>query len=376
MASTRELARGRLAAPQHPRRGWLGHSAPGSQVAAAQIRDGNAAEAQGSERRLHHLPHEDRRSDDAPVGHRHARLRDVPRRGSDGRQVAPGLARGLRATTRRAKKKAHPQPRVSELWKTAANPERAYTAWLARIAGIHPVRQSRRPPRRRPDVRTVPCGGSAQRAHQHDDARARCCGRRRSTTTAATPYKNARYGESYAPDGTPQRLQAFPPPTRGRDADQGLAALPRAAAALGSHAARQRAARVRTRRHAGRQRSATRRKTRNPAGRTSSSAIAGFGTACAPIPCSSACRRRACSIPLLSFPGTNDQPGDYRGSGCTGLPRRLRQRSLAGALRRSTRSSATTAARRPSIRRSIPSATSRDIRSSTRSRARSRRASA
>ena len=28
-----------------------------------------------------------------------------------------------------------------------------------------------------------------------------------------TPYKNARYGESYAPDGTPQRLQAFPAPT-------------------------------------------------------------------------------------------------------------------------------------------------------------------
>src|SRR3954463_9960826 len=31
---------------------------------------------------------------------------------------------------RAAKRKAHPQPRVSELWKTAANPERAYTAWL------------------------------------------------------------------------------------------------------------------------------------------------------------------------------------------------------------------------------------------------------
>src|SRR5438045_9699355 len=29
----------------------------------------------------------------------------------------------------------------------------------------------------------------------------------------AAPYKNARYGESYAPDGTPQRLQAFPSPT-------------------------------------------------------------------------------------------------------------------------------------------------------------------
>ena len=24
--------------------------------------------------------------------------------------------------------------------------------------------------------------------------------------------------------------------------------------------------------------------------------------------------------PLLSMPGTNDQPGDYRGSGCYGMP--------------------------------------------------------
>ena len=46
-----------------------------------------------------------------------------------------------------------------------------------------------------------------------DDDRRACCGRRRSTTTAVTPYKNARYGESYAPDGTPQTLPAFPAPT-------------------------------------------------------------------------------------------------------------------------------------------------------------------
>src|SRR5260370_9017466 len=29
-----------------------------------------------------------------------------------------------------ARKKALPQPRISELWKSAANPERAYTQWL------------------------------------------------------------------------------------------------------------------------------------------------------------------------------------------------------------------------------------------------------
>ncbi len=32
--------------------------------------------------------------------------------------------------------------------------------------------------------------------------------------------------------------------------------------------------------------------------------------------------------PLLGFLGSNDNPGDYRSSGCIGLPRRLRERSL------------------------------------------------
>src|SRR3954463_15302688 len=35
---------------------------------------------------------------------------------------------------RDAKRKAHPQPRVSDMWKSAANPERAYTAWMEESA--------------------------------------------------------------------------------------------------------------------------------------------------------------------------------------------------------------------------------------------------
>ncbi len=37
--------------------------------------------------------------------------------------------------------------------------------------------------------------------------------------------------------------------------------------------------------------------------------------------------------PTLNFLGTNDHPGDYRSSGCTRLPRHLRQRPLARPLR-------------------------------------------
>src|SRR4051812_4250529 len=43
--------------------------------------------------------------------------------------VAAGLAADS-SEYRAAKRKAHPQPRVSDLWKSAANPERAYTDWL------------------------------------------------------------------------------------------------------------------------------------------------------------------------------------------------------------------------------------------------------
>ncbi len=49
--------------------------------------------------------------------------------------------------------------------------------------------------------------------------------------------------------------------------------------------------------------------------------------------------------PLMWFLGTNDQPGDYRSSGCTALPRRLRQRPRPAALRALRRSSATTGRR-------------------------------
>src|SRR4029078_2978760 len=40
-----------------------------------------------------------------------------------------------------------------------------------------------------------------------------------------TPYKNARYGESYAPDGTPQRLVAVSPPTPGETRTKGWVPL-------------------------------------------------------------------------------------------------------------------------------------------------------
>ena len=43
--------------------------------------------------------------------------------------ITPGLSMDA-DEYKAAKRQAHPQPRVSDLWKSAANPERAYAAWM------------------------------------------------------------------------------------------------------------------------------------------------------------------------------------------------------------------------------------------------------
>ena len=75
----------------------------------------------------------DRRSDDASDGHGQARLRDVPRR--QARDLAsPRDWRRTRDAYEKAKNDGAPAPRVPDLVESAANPERAYTEWLAGIA--------------------------------------------------------------------------------------------------------------------------------------------------------------------------------------------------------------------------------------------------
>ena len=59
----------------------------------------------------------------------------------------------------------------------------------------------------------------------------------------------------------------------------------------------------------------------------------GFGTLLRTDPVFLGLQKTRLLDPLLSLPGTNDEPGDYRASGCTALPRGLRQRPLAGTFR-------------------------------------------
>src|SRR5208282_2108408 len=111
-------------------------------------------------------------------------------------------------------KQAHPRPRFAENERTSANPVRAYTKWLKEDADyikfINPG-----------DLRVAEqtCGRSG--CHTAEVQKVRTSMMTHGAmlwgaalyNNGAIPLKNPFFGESYAPDGTPQRLQTFPPPT-------------------------------------------------------------------------------------------------------------------------------------------------------------------
>lgn len=197
------------------------------------------------------------------------------------------------------KKQAHVAPRYPRLWPSTANPVRAYTLLN----------------RESPDyVRFVNPG----------DLRAldRTCGRsgchveiaykvRHSLMTHGSflwgaalynnggyPLKNPAFGESYDPRGVAQKLFTIPPPTPEEIRWKGilpmLQPLPQFENTQPGNTLR-----VFER---GDNRLSTR----------------GFGTLTRTDPVFQGLQRTRLLDPLLSFSGTNDQAGDYRGSGCTG----------------------------------------------------------
>ena len=321
------------------------------------------------------LPHEDRRSDDAPVGHGDARLRDC--HGGDPEvSVAAGLAVDsdrLPGARRRRRTRSRASPNCG---RSAANPERAYTAVARGIAGVHPVRQPRRPPRRRPDLRAVPRRRGAQRAHEHDDARRDAVGggalqqRRRAVQERALRRELRARRHAAAPAGRSRRRRRR---RRGRRAGcpsssrcrAGKSRSPATCSACSSAAARKTAeignpTEIGGARPARRQAERSRLRHRR----------------CAPIPSSSACRRRACSIRCSRSPAPTTSPATTAPAAAPPATSSTPTIAIAGSLGAVRARSATTAARRPPIRRSIRSASSPAIRSSTPSRARSRPASA
>jgi hypothetical protein len=213
------------------------------------------------------------------------------------------------------KRQAHPAPRMPDMWRTAANPVRAYTAWLREsqeyIRFVNPgdLRVADRScgPCHAAEVRNVRTSMMTHGAMLWGAA---------LYNNGAVPFKTPRYGESYAPDGAPQRLQSWPPPSAEEMRTKGvlpfLEPLPRWEITQPGNV-------LRVFERGGVRRAEIGNPTRReePGRPDVKLSDRGFGTLLRTDPVFLGLQKTRLFDPLLSFPGTNDQPGDYRNSGCT-----------------------------------------------------------
>ncbi len=195
-----------------------------------------------------------------------------------------------------AKRRAHVAPLQRDVFRTSANPEISYTAWLreprAFVRFVNPG-----------DLRVADetCG----RCHASEVARVQSSMMTHGAmlweaalyNNGAFPAKDAHFGESYSAAGVPQRLQTIPPPTAEETRRHGvlpfLTPLPRFENSQPGNVLR-----VFER---GDDRLSVR----------------GFGTGLKTDPVYQGLQRTRLLDPLLSMLGTNDHPGDYRSSGCS-----------------------------------------------------------
>ena len=229
--------------------------------------------------------------------------------------VTPGPAPGHGATTRQSRRRIRGQgSRPSR--RSSANPEQAYTEWLRESAEyiqfINPG-----------DLRVVDRTCGACHAAEVMNVRTSMMTHGAMLWGAAlynngsVPFKDPRYGESYAPDGSPQRLQTFPAPTPEETRTKGvlpyLEPLPRWEVMQPGNV-------LRVFERGGFKRPEIGNPTRveEPGRPDAKLSDRGFGTLLRTDPVFLGLQKTRLLDPLLSFPGTNDQPGDYRGSGCTG----------------------------------------------------------
>ncbi len=173
----------------------------------------------------------------------------------------------------RVKSQAHPHPRTSLFKKdSAANPVRPYAEWLREdaeyIKFVNPG-----------DLRIAAetCGSchakQVRAVHTSMMTHGAMLWQAALYNNGAYPFKNARFGESYTPDGKPQTITMYPAPDQELTRTRGNSAATTAARQMGSVPARQRSSRIRTRRRPTRSTWEIPTGKKHPAHRTTSSAI-------------------------------------------------------------------------------------------------------
>jgi hypothetical protein len=214
-------------------------------------------------------------------------------------------------------RQAHPQARILENAWSSANPVRAYTKWLKEdpdyIKFVNPG-----------DLRVAEetCGLSG--CHTAEVQRVRTSMMTHGAmlwgaalyNNGAFPLKDPHFGESYGRDGTPQTLRTYPPPTAEETEKKGV--LP-SLEPLQRWEVSQPGNVLRVFERGGGKKP----ETGNPLleedpGRPDVKlGPRGFGTILRTDPTFLGLQKTRLLDPMLSFPGTNDQPGDYRASGCS-----------------------------------------------------------
>lgn len=243
-------------------------------------------------------------------------------------EITAGDTKGS-ASYNQVKDKAHVQPRFPEAWgkskpqkdsDSSRNPERT-NSLLNRespefIRFINPG-----------DLRVASIGCGASECHPQE-----VYASKKSMMThggmlwgaalynnGAVPFKSTRYGESYSPDGRPQRIQTIPMPTPEETKTKGvlpfLNPLPRYEISQPGNVLR---AFERGSLFVGLPSDVGDPDPLEDPGKPNIKlSDRGFGTKLRTDPTYQGLQKTRLLDPLLTFLGTNDQPGDFRSAGCT-----------------------------------------------------------
>src|SRR5579872_5902205 len=214
-------------------------------------------------------------------------------------------------------RQAHVRPRFAEDAYSSANPVRSYTKWLGEdtdyIKFVNPG-----------DLRVAEqtCGRSG--CHTAEVQRVRTSMMTHGAmlwgaalyNNGAVPFKNPHFGESYSVDGKPQRMITFPPPTAEETRTKGvlpyLEPIERWEISQPGNVLR-----VFERGGEKKPEVGNPNIEESPGKPDVKLGERGFGTLLRTDPTVLGLQKTRLLDPLLSFPGTNDQPGDYRASGCS-----------------------------------------------------------
>jgi hypothetical protein len=230
--------------------------------------------------------------------------------------IAAGTAKDS-AKYNQVKMMAHPQPRDPIFARGLANAPRAYTAWLresvdyVKFANPGDLRVARQT-----------CGTAGCHASEVRNVSTSMMTHGGMLWGAALynngsfPLKNARFGESYSADGLPQTMHTVPAPTPEETRTKGvvpeLTPLERWEISQPGNV-------LRVFERGGMKKGEIGNpNTEEENGRPDDQlGERGFGTLLRTDPVFLGLQKTRLLDPMLSLPGTNDQPGDYRGSGCT-----------------------------------------------------------